>query len=110
MLSKAKTSGKKLLEKAWKYKTTKKKLYGETDLTNHVMEINKQYHKSKGNHASGIKKNKDGSANLLDSIEHEMLHKAHPKMREKNIRKLTRRKTKKLTKKTKSKLYAKFNK
>jgi len=91
----------------WKFIKTKRKLYGETDLDKHIIAINKQYHKSKGNHASGIKKNKDSSANLLDSIQHELNHKRHPKMREKNIRKLTRKQ--KLSKKRKAKLYKLFN-
>lgn len=102
-------TGKQMLSDAWKFKTTKKKLYGETDLAKHTISINKQWHKSRGNHASGIKKNKDGSANLADTIEHEFLHKQHPKMREKNIRKLTRKRLKKLSKKAKAKLYGKFN-
>ena len=101
-------NGKQLLAKAWKYKTTKEKLYGFTDLNKKVIAVNKQHHKSKGNHKSDVKKNKDGSANLTDTILHETLHKAHPKAHEKTIRKLTRKRLKKLSKKAKQKLLNKF--
>ena len=102
-------TGKQLLAKAFKFKTTKQKLYGITDLDKKTISINKQYHKSKGNHASSIRKNKDGSANLADTLVHEQLHAQHPKMHEKTVRKLTRKKVGKLSKKYKRKLYNKLN-
>ena len=93
----------------WKFKTTNKgNWYGETDLDKKVIRVNKKYHKSKGNHAPDIKKNKDGSASIIDTLAHEMLHAKHPRMHEKTVRKLTRKKVGKLSKKYKNKLYSKF--
>lgn len=97
-------------KKIWKYVVKKTKgYYGYTDFDKKEIAIDKKYHKSKGNHASDIKKNKDGTANILDTIVHEKMHSIHPKMHEKTVRKLTRKKVKKLSKKQKKKLYSKFN-
>lgn len=93
----------------WKHVTGKKKgSYGETDFNKKVITINKNYHKSKGNHGSGVKKNKDGSASILDTIVHEELHKRNPNMLERTVRKLTPKKVKKMSKKIKNKLYSKY--
>ena len=95
----------------WKYVVGKvSKSYGETDLDKHIIKINKAYHKSKGDHKAGIRKNKDGTANITDTLLHETLHSKHPKMLEKNIRKLTRKKFKKLGRKGKKKLLDKIDK
>lgn len=96
------------MKDVWKYVTTKKKLYGETELDKHVMAVNKKWHKSKGNHKPDIKKNKDGSANLADTIRHEIFHKQHPKAHEKTVRKMTRKWMKQAGKKKKAKLYSLF--
>lgn len=93
----------------WKHVVAKKKgSYGETDFKKKTITINKQYHKSKGNHGPAVKKNKDGSANILDTITHEELHKTFPNKTEKQIRKLTPKKVKKMSKKIKNKLYSKY--
>ena len=93
----------------WKYVVGNiKGAYGETDFTKKTVKINKQYHKSKGDHPPDIKKNKDGSASMVDTAQHELIHKQHPKMWEKTVRKLTPKKVKKLSKKTKQKLLNKF--
>lgn len=93
----------------WKHVVAKKSgLYGETDFKKKTVTVNKQYHKSKGDHADGIKKNKDGSANLLDTMVHEEMHKDHPKMHEKTVRKRTARKVKRLSRQSKNKFYNKY--
>lgn len=95
--------------KIWKYVVKKiPGTYGETDWDKKIISVNKQYHKSKGNHRAGVRKNKDGSANITDTILHEIEHKNHPKMYEKNIKKLTRKRYKKLGRKSKQKLLAKL--
>ncbi len=69
--------------------------YGETDLDNKVVKVNKRLHK------------KDGES-LLDTIVHERMHLKHPKMHERTVRKLTPKKVKTLSKKARKNLYAKF--
>lgn len=97
-------------KKIWKYVKGKiKDCYGETDDKKKVVKINKQYHKSKWNHGPAIKKNKDGTANLLDTETHELMHKSHPRMKEKTVRKKTPKKIKRMSKKQKEKIYSKFN-
>ncbi len=104
----------KKYKKVWKYVVGKvegdAKAYGATDWDNKTITINKKYHKSKWNHKSDVRKNKDGRANITDSILHEFEHKNHPKEHEKTVRKKTRKKFKKLSKKQKQKLLSKFNK
>lgn len=85
-------------------------LYGETDYAKKTIKINRATHKTKGDHPSWVKKNPDGTANLLDTIVHEEMHKQHPKMKEKTVRKLTPKKVKKMSKKLKAKLYSKYKK
>ena len=96
-------------KKIWKHVIIKhKSLYGETDFQKKTIGVNKAFHKSKGNHRGDIKKNKDGSASLIDSMIHEEIHAKHPKMLEKTVRKVTPRKVKKMSKKEKQKEYNKF--
>lgn len=78
--------------------------YGETDLDNKVIKINKKRHKSK--QVEKISKKSDGTEHLGKTILHETLHAKHPKMTEKEVRKREKKFTK-LSKKTKAKLYAK---
>ncbi len=103
----------KKYKKAWKYVVGKvegdAKAYGATDFDKKTITINKKYHKSKWNHKS-IRKNKDGTANITDTIAHELMHKRHPKMWEKTVRKRTRKAMKKMGRKQKKKLLSKFNK
>ncbi len=75
-----------------------------TDFDKKTITINKKAHKGK-NHGNGVKKNKDGTASILDTTVHELMHAKHPNMLEKTVRKLTPKKVKKMTKKTKSKFY-----
>ena len=96
--------------KIWKYVVKNiPKTYGETDFGRKVVAVNKQYHKSKSNQPPQVRKNKDGSANLLDTIVHEaVVHKNHPNLHEKTVRKLTPKLIKRMSKKRKQKLYNKF--
>lgn len=98
-------------KKIWKYVVGKVKgCYGETNTATKTVKINKAYHKSKGNHGPAVKKNKNGSANILDTEVHELMHKNHPKMHERTVRKKTPKKIKRMSKKAKEKVYEKFKK
>lgn len=93
----------------WKRVFKKKKgLYGETDFQHKTITVNKERHKSKGTHGNGIKKNKNGSASIIDTIVHEEMHSKHPKMHEKTVRRLTPRKLKVMSNKNKKRLYSKY--
>ena len=70
--------------------------YGETDLDTKTITVNKKAHK------------KDGES-MIDTMVHEHMHLAHPKMREKTVRKLTQGRVERMGKKAKARLYAKFN-
>ncbi len=97
----------------WKHCMSKKGAkgaYGVTDFKNKKITINKAYHKSKNNHSPGIKKNKDGTASMIDTMVHEEMHKNHPKMSEKTVRKLTSKKVKTMSKKLKAKVYSRYKK
>lgn len=78
--------------------------YGITSFDKKKIVIDKARHKKQGKHI-GYKKNPDGTANLLDTIVHEEMHKAKPKMTERAVVKATKNKVKKLSIKQKSKLY-----
>ena len=80
--------------------------YGETDLSTGTIRINKKRHKSK--RAQRINKNKDGTEKMIDTMVHENLHLAHPKMHERTVRKETKRKLAKMTPKQKKKVYNQF--
>lgn len=81
--------------------------YGETDYDTKTIKINKTRHKQKNNHPSGFKKNKDGTASLVDTVRHEMYHVKYPKATEKQVRKKTAKWMDKATPKMKKKLYQK---
>lgn len=81
--------------------------YGITDFVKKTITINKKRHSGK-NHGNGIKKNKNGTASIIDTIVHEMTHAKHPKMSEKMVLKKTAQNLKKMTMQTKKKLYSKF--
>ncbi len=102
----------KKADKKWKYIVGKirgdKSAYGETDTSKKKIIINKKFHKSKWNHAKGVRLNKNGTANITDSEVHELLHKAHPKAWEKTIRKKTRKRMKTLGRKEKQRINNKF--
>lgn len=98
-------------KKIWKHVIGKVKgAYGETDTNTKVIKINKAYHKSKWNHSPAVKKNKNGTANLLDTEVHELMHAKHPKMHERTVRKKTPKKIKRMSKRAKVRVYDKFNK
>lgn len=94
--------------------TTKKNgYYGETSWDGKgktIIKINKRRHTKKKKHAKWVKKNKNGSANLLDTIVHEELHARHHKMKEKTVRKKARTVAKKMSKKQRHRLYARYAK
>lgn len=71
--------------------------FAKTDTKTKLIEVNK-------------KKNKKSKVRgeLIDSLKHETVHLAHPKMLEKNVRKYTEKVLKKMSKKAKSKLYSKL--
>lgn len=102
------------MEKAKKYKRKigkvpgDKRAYGSTDWDKKVITINKANHKKKS-HGKGIRKNKDGTANMLDTMIHEEMHANHPKMHEKTVRRKTITKYKRLTREQKKKIYSRFS-
>lgn len=108
-------SGRQLLHKAakskrWKYLVKSggrmKDLFGETDDATRTVTINKGLHREKkGGH---IIRTKKGTESIIGTISHELLHRDHPKMREKTVRKLNRKRVKRLSTRTKKKMYSKF--
>lgn len=105
-------SGEELLHKAtggWRFKTNNKMrgAFAETDFSKKTVRLNKKIHKKGGSHDSE-KKNPDGSASMLNSIEHELQHIRDPKATEKQVRKRTRKSIKRLSPKQKKKRYALF--
>lgn len=80
--------------------------FGETNFDTKTIRINKNIHeKAKKKSIYGIPK-KDST--LLNTIVHELLHKAHPDMHEKNIRKLARTRIARMNEGQKRTLYSKF--
>ena len=73
----------------------KMKDYGETDLTNHTIRINKS-------------KKKNQRGDIIDTIVHEKEHILHPNKHEKTVRKSTAKKLKSMSKKQKQKHYNLF--
>ena len=71
--------------------------FGDTDLETGVIRINKKKNK------------KAGKGELIDTIVHEEMHLAHPKMHEKTIKRKTKAKVKKLSNKRKRRLYNRYN-
>lgn len=92
----------------WQFKKGKLRgAFGETDYENKVIKIDKSKHR-KGAKVKHLTKNKDGSENMLTTMAHELMHKAHPKMTEKQVEKLARKRVATMGKKAKAKIYAKF--
>lgn len=86
---------------AKKYKFSidnKQKSFATTDTKKKTVKINKKKSKSTGQ-----------KGELLDTINHEILHTKHPKKSEAKIIKMTRKSTPKLSKKTKVKMYKLLN-
>lgn len=83
-------------------------IFGETDDAKRTISINKKLHKVKsGGH---LQKNADGTESLIGTIDHELIHAAHPKMHEKTVRKVAKKQVKRLSTKTKQRAYARFRK
>ena len=67
--------------------------------------VNKARHKKK---APRIVKKKDGTEHLGNTLEHEEIHRKHPRMKEKTVRKRAIANWKKKSPKAKKKLYARY--
>ena len=93
----------------WKVKSSKVKgAFGDEDPNTKTIRINKALSKAARKHkGSDTKKygfsRKDTS--VINSLNHEIDHAKHPKMREKNIRRLAHKQVARQSKKTKGKLY-----
>ncbi len=84
--------------------------YGETDLRNKTIKINKKLIKKNPSKVRPVNKGAKKYPDLLDTIYHEELHIKHPKMTEKDVRKKTTKAVRTLTKKQKARLYGKYKK
>lgn len=83
--------------KKWKRKTDNKMhAYGDTDLEQKVIRVNKK------------KSKKGGKGEVLDTIVHEAYHAKHPKAHERTTRKKTKNIIKHLNKKQKKSYYKLF--
>jgi hypothetical protein len=94
-----------------KYKRTvdnKMRVYGETDLKNHTIRVNKKMSKNNPMHKRPLSKHSNKYPEVLDTIVHEAEHVRHPHKLEKNVRKDTKRKIKVMSKKEKQKNYSLF--
>ncbi len=91
----------------WKYTTGKVRGgYGEIDEDKKLIKVDKKKHRS---HAlRRITPNKDGSENMLATMAHELMHKAHPDWTEKQVEAKARRMRKTLSTKAKQRIYSKF--
>lgn len=108
-------TGRQLLHKAvksqkWRYLVKSggemKDLFGETDDARKTVTVNKKLHAQKsGGH---IIKNKNGTESMIGTISHELLHRDHPRMRERTVRKLNRKRVRRLSTRTKKRMYSKF--
>lgn len=84
----------------------KLKAYGETDVANGVIRVNKKRHKSP--YWERVNRNKDGSECLGMTYLHEELHLKYPLKSEPEIRKLVKIRWSKMTRQQKNRLYAKY--
>jgi hypothetical protein len=80
--------------------------YGETDYNKKTIRINKARHQSPN--AKRIAKKKDGSESLINTITHEEMHAAHPKMHEGTVRRKAASLVKRMRPTTKKRLYARY--
>lgn len=69
-----------------------------------TIEINKKRHKNK----RALKEFPKKDRSMLNTIVHEELHAAHPKMHEKTVRKMARKRAARLSRKRKNKLYSRY--
>lgn len=82
--------------------------YGETDFDKKLIRINKKRHAKGKVHDKRTKKNKNGSASMIDTIVHEEMHMKHPKMHEKTVRKLTPKVVKRMPASVKQKKHGQY--
>lgn len=86
--------------RGWKYKVDNKlRAFGEIDYDRKTIRVNKKKNRKHG-----------GAGELLDTIVHELAHRDHPKMKEKNVKKLAARVINRSSTKKKKKYYNMFNK
>ena len=80
--------------------------FGQTTYYEHgaTIEINKKRHKDK----RALKKFPKKDRSMLNTIVHEELHAAHPKMHEKTVLKVARKRVAGLSRKRKKKLYSRY--
>ena len=81
------------------YKDNRMKWFGDTDLDKKVIRLNIKRSKKSG---------KPGE--VLDTVQHELLHAKHPKAHEKTVRKMTKKAVKHLSPITKHRLYGYYAK
>lgn len=92
--------------KGWRYKIDNKMrgALGSTDLDRKVITINKKKHKDRRLMKGVPKKQRS----LINTIVHERLHAAHPKMKEKTVRKKSVAKVARMGVKAKRRAYKLF--
>ena len=93
------------MTESWRYITSKNlKSFGETDYEKRTITINKNRHNNK----KALKKYPEKDRSIINTIVHEVAHKDHPNMNERNVRKLARKKVASMSRNQKTKLYNKF--
>jgi len=80
--------------------------FGQTDIDEGTIVINKARHKNK----RATKKYAKKERTMINTMVHEEEHMAHPKMTEKSVRKAARKKVARLTPQQKKKIYARYRK
>ena len=81
------------------YKDNRMKWFGDTDLDKKVIRLNIKRSKKSGK-----------LGEVLDTVQHELLHAKHPKAKERTIQKMTKQSIKHMSKMQKAKIYAKIPK
>lgn len=81
--------------------------YGETDVLDKVVRINKKAHKRMD--LKRVNKNPNGTESLVDTIVHEEMHAKHPKMHEKTVRRKAKKVVSRLSQAQKRKIRNKYN-
>ena len=95
---------------AKKYKIkidNKMEAFGEVDFDKKIIKINRKAHIKAKKKALWDIPQKDST--LINTLLHEKMHIAHPKMKERNIRKITREKLIEMSKKIKNRLYGEMS-
>lgn len=93
----------------WKYQKGKVRGgYGQTDFKKKTITVDPKKHRST-KYARKVR-DKDGSENMLVTMAHELLHKAHPDWTEKKVEATARAFHKSASRKQKNRIYSKFKK